>query len=390
MTGSVVVSIIATPAIYNVSGGGSYCSGGAGLAINLSNSQAGTNYQLILNGSNIISSVSGTGSLINFGNQTNSGTYTVTATVSGCSSNMNGNAVITVNPLPNTYNVTGGGSLCSGGSGLPIGLSGSQSGINYQLQINSINSGSLLPGNGSILNFGNKSTAGTYTIIATNPITNCKNNMSGPTIINVYNKISIISQPSNYTFCTGAPTSFNVSASGSAPLNYLWYKNSSPVPSQTSSSFTIGSITNNDAGTYYCLISNICGNITSTNATLTVNTTPTLTYKTADKIKCIRDSILFKVLFNGTSPTYQWNKNGNDIAGATNSSYLISLILITDAGSYSCKASNLFIFLIQFQTNTSVKEAAFHFQYIRQVLISAISGQKGETISQEQQIRHIT
>src|SRR5690606_29161155 len=44
------------------------------------------------------------------------------------------NAVtLTVNALPIVYNVTGGGSFCSG-PGLPVGLSNSQVGVNYQLR----------------------------------------------------------------------------------------------------------------------------------------------------------------------------------------------------------------------------------------------------------------
>ena len=50
-----------------------------------------------------------------------------------CSSNMTGNVTVSINPLPTAYNVTGGGAYCSGGTGIPVGLSNSQSGVNYQL-----------------------------------------------------------------------------------------------------------------------------------------------------------------------------------------------------------------------------------------------------------------
>ena len=41
--------------------------------------------------------------------------------------------IVTVNTLPNLYAVTGGGTFCSGASGVSIGLTGSQTGITYQL-----------------------------------------------------------------------------------------------------------------------------------------------------------------------------------------------------------------------------------------------------------------
>src|SRR5690349_17190797 len=38
--------------------------------------------------------------------------------------------------LANTYNVTGGGSYCSGGGGVAVGLDGSEVDTTYQLQLN--------------------------------------------------------------------------------------------------------------------------------------------------------------------------------------------------------------------------------------------------------------
>ena len=63
--------------------------------------------------------VAGTGATISFGNQTAAATYTATATVvaTGCTSNMNGSAVVTINAPPTVYAVTGGGDYCFGGSG---------------------------------------------------------------------------------------------------------------------------------------------------------------------------------------------------------------------------------------------------------------------------------
>jgi hypothetical protein len=70
------------------------------------------------------------------------GTYTVTATnANGCQNTAT--ATITVNPLPTAFAVTGGGTRCSTDGGLPIGLAGSQTGVNYQLQLDGTNVGRL-------------------------------------------------------------------------------------------------------------------------------------------------------------------------------------------------------------------------------------------------------
>ena len=68
---------------------------------------------------------------------------------------MTGNVTVSINPLPTAYNVTGGGLYCSGGTGMPVGLSNSQSGVNYQLQLNGVG-GSTDPGTGSSLTYGSR------------------------------------------------------------------------------------------------------------------------------------------------------------------------------------------------------------------------------------------
>ena len=98
---NVIVSPL--PTLFNVTGSGSYCAGGMGIMIGLSNSTSGVTYQLKNGLINIGNSVSGTGSSISFGNQT-LGTYTVIATniTTSCSTIMSGNAIVTVNTLPAT------------------------------------------------------------------------------------------------------------------------------------------------------------------------------------------------------------------------------------------------------------------------------------------------
>jgi hypothetical protein len=66
-------------------------------------------------------------------NNLSPGTYTVTITdAKGCSITRS-TTITQVSTNPNTYSVTGGGAYCSGGTGVTVGLSGSQTGVNYQL-----------------------------------------------------------------------------------------------------------------------------------------------------------------------------------------------------------------------------------------------------------------
>jgi hypothetical protein len=114
------------PTSFFVTGGGSYCSGGSGVTINLSGSQLGTTYALVLNGTPTGSTLAGSGGALAFNSITTAGAYSITATsAGGCSAVMSGAVNVTINPLPTAFNVTGTGTYCAGGAGATIGLSNS-------------------------------------------------------------------------------------------------------------------------------------------------------------------------------------------------------------------------------------------------------------------------
>jgi hypothetical protein len=70
---------------------------------------------------------------------------------------------------------------------------------------------------------------------------------------------------------------------------------------------------------------------------------PTVTSQPSSQIICTSSSnnVTFSVTANSsTTPAYQWKKNGNNISGATNSSYTITGVTSADAGAYVCEISN--------------------------------------------------
>ncbi|HRY33874.1 MAG TPA: hypothetical protein P5531_12980, partial [Bacteroidales bacterium] len=162
------LSVLPTPVVFNVTGGGNYCAGGAGLAVGLDGSENGTNYELYLDGTGTGNILAGDGNALGFGLQTLAGTYTVMATNACATLSMDGNAVIGIDPLPLVFNVTGGGNYCAGGAGLAVGLDGSENGSNYELYLDGTGTGNILAGDGNALDFGLQTLAGTYTVMATN------------------------------------------------------------------------------------------------------------------------------------------------------------------------------------------------------------------------------
>src|SRR5207247_1437407 len=60
----------------------------------------------------------------------------------------------------------------------------------------------------------------------------------------------------------------------------------------------------------------------------------------ASATKCVGQSATFAVTATGAGLTYQWRRNGANIAGATSSSYTISSVSLGDAGSYDVVVTN--------------------------------------------------
>src|SRR5690606_9633300 len=105
---------------------------------------------------------------------------------------------------PTAYSVTGGGSYCSGGSGVVVGLVNSQSSVNYQLYNGASTVGSPVAGTGSAISFGNQTAAGTYTVKAIGTGTYC----AGPTDMSGSATVSVNAVPATPTITAGSSTTF--------------------------------------------------------------------------------------------------------------------------------------------------------------------------------------
>jgi hypothetical protein len=231
MTGSAIITNNPLPGAFSVTGGGNYCAGGTGVAVGLSGSAVGINYQLYVGGVSVGTPVAGTGSAITFGFQTGGGTYTVVATnaTTSCTSNMTGSVIVVINALPTAYAVTGGGSYCTGGAGLNIGLANSQVGVSYQLYLSFVPFGAPKAGTGAALSWGLQTTAGFYSVVATNTTTSCTNNMTGGVAITILPLPTAYNVTGGGGYCTGG-TGVHVGLSNSdIGVNYLLYLGAVPV-----------------------------------------------------------------------------------------------------------------------------------------------------------------
>jgi hypothetical protein len=149
---------------------------------------------------------------------------------------------------------------------------------------------------------------------------------------------SITAQPISQTAMAGQTATFNVAATGNAPLNYQWMKNTVPIKSATSSIYTTPAITASDNGVQFTVVvSNATGSVTSNVATLTVNASPvapSITTQPSSQTVTAGQVASFSVAATGTTPlSYQWRKNGVAISGGTSSTYATPATTGSDNGA---------------------------------------------------------
>ena len=230
MTGSAAVGINALPSVFAINGGGSYCPGAGGVNIGISGTTLGVTYQLYNGAVAVGSPITGTGSPVSMGLYTATGTYSATATVTltGCMNNMTGSASVSQHALPDEYTVTGGGNYCSGGTGLAVGMSGSQAGVSYQLY-NGVSLVGTFAGTGAALSFGMQTATGSFSVRATNTSTGCMRDMAGTAtvVVNALPTVYLTTGGGNY--CAGG-NGYTVVLNGSQTgIDYQLYRNGTPV-----------------------------------------------------------------------------------------------------------------------------------------------------------------
>jgi len=89
------------------------------------------------------------------------------------------------------------------------------------------------------------------------------NYTSTPVLIQVQTAPSITTQPANCWVSQDSRATLRLTAKGSEPIQYIWYKNSDSIAGAHSSELQIDSFSTKDEGIYYSKVTNGCGTIKS-------------------------------------------------------------------------------------------------------------------------------
>ena len=180
-----------------------------------------------------------------------------------------------------------------------------------------------------------------YSVVVSNDLGTVTSNDASLTVTV---KPAITTQPVSQAVAAGQTASFSVVATGTEPLTYQWKKDGSDIDGATSNSYTTPATSLADSGTAYSVVvSNDVGTATSEAVILTVTMmAPVITTQPAAQSVVVAQTASFSVTAGGTGPfTYQWKKNGSDIAGATSSTYTTPATVIGDDGAlFTVEVSN--------------------------------------------------
>jgi hypothetical protein len=147
----------------------------------------------------------------------------------------------------------------------------------------------------------------------------------------------ILSQPASVSLSSGSTLTLSANAVSSDPNTaWQWLFKGVPLAGATSPVLSIPRVQIGNAGPYSLRISNSGGSVTSSSATVGVTLTPPAFTNPVQPVTCaIGENPVFTAGVDsfGTNVSYQWTRNGTNIAGATNASLTLTNAQLTDNGA---------------------------------------------------------
>lgn len=156
---------------------------------------------------------------------------------------------------------------------------------------------------------------------------------------------TIVTQPANQTNDLGTTATFRVEATGTTPLSYEWrrYTNASQfsvILNSTSETLSMEDVKPTPHA-FRVVVSDVTGSVTSRLALLVVSMPPTIRTNPLSQTGTAGGSVRFSVSASGATPlSYQWRFGGDDLAGATNSTLLLTSVGFAQLGEYSVVVTN--------------------------------------------------
>jgi hypothetical protein len=165
--------------------------------------------------------------------------------------------------------------------------------------------------------------------------------VSPDALVSVLQKPMVVRQPVSQVVTQGSGVTFELAASGTAPLRYQWFRNGNELSGETDVRLRLENVQAQDAASFSVRVGNDVGSEVSAEARLTVLTPPRWVSLAGNQTVAEGRSVSFAVHAEGTHPlSYQWYRNGEPLAGATGLGLDFAAARPEDDGTYTASVSN--------------------------------------------------
>ena len=179
---------------------------------------------------------------------------------------------------------------------------------------------------------------GNYTLVATNMAGSSASNAGA---LSFFPPPSFTTQPTAQVVAPGSTATFAASATSSVPFTYQWQKDGVAIPGATTSTLIVNNVQTSNLGNYTLVATNPAGSTTSNVALLSFVPPPSFTTQPASQGVAQGATATFTATATSTLPiTYQWQKDGVAIPGATTSTLNVSNVQSANLGNYTVVATN--------------------------------------------------
>lgn len=218
----------------------------------------------------------------------------------------------TVNVNPAVFSLGGGGSICEGSNGVEITMSGSQTGVNYELYLDGASTGVVVAGTGNAVSFGLVTEPGIYEVSAASDF--CEIYMPDQILVIVNYAPNEPGQPEGPVVACNVETSDYTSTGITGADSYVWELNPSEAGTINATELS-ATVTWNDAYSGTATVSlagvNDCGEGDASTLEVAVNSNFILAINGADLV-CDYQSESYSVEQNENF-TYTWVVSGGII-----------------------------------------------------------------------------
>jgi hypothetical protein len=230
--------------------------------------------------------------------------------------------------------------------------------------------GDILGATSNVLTIANVAVAdaGFYSVVITNDTGSITSRQAQLTVTGTIVPPNVTNNITSLSLMVGSNFSLAVSAGGSVPLGYQWYKdgglllNAGNISGVTSPILSVSTATVTDSGSYLVIVTNLGGMATSTPTVVTVTNpiyAPSFVVSPGSQSVTVGSNASFTALALGSDPiTYRWYFNSVLLTGISGTNYSIASVNWSNAGTYIVIASNFVGMATSAPANLTVQQPA--------------------------------